>query len=719
MDDDSGSPLRWWRPALLVGALAALALLGALALQLATERRDALKRATAGLTAWSAVLADRSANQLRALERALNEPPDDPQLALAALARRELLLPPGAALLLLRPEQPPLATPQAAAYLAGLERGTLAALRRQAAAAPPSTMPGLGLPLRATVGPLLPLWRQFPDGGLAVALLPLRGLEGGYAALDLPDRTQVALLDSSGRLLAGHPGQRDGLGQPWPGLPAAEVLRSSPLSWSGRVGAAPGQPPTAPPLYAVVTALPDLPALLLTGRSEATILAAWWRQLTWSIGLAGLTLLTIGLAGLLLLRQAGRLLTQRHAAARRLDAVAAGAAGLTTLELQALLARLAPLARQAADARMAVLLLRGAPPAVSLAERHGLSPDQQSRLLALAGDPALLAAEAPRPLPAEAGSTLPDSLCLPLRDAGGVPLGLLLLVAGSAPFGAQDQAALAPLARMAESVLHHRARFEALLDALRHAELGRARAEVALDALPEPLLLTDLGWRVVLANGAARAMLPPPGPAGAPPPLLWQACPFLAEPAPFAALQRVAASGVPARLPVAPAGRPAALLRAWPAGEGVALTLQALPDGAVAGPAEAPPAAPAPALRQAAHLLLVEDEDRLRDHLAGALRGLGYAVTAVPDAPAALGALAEGAVPDLLLTDVVLPGGMSGVGLARAMRSSRPGLPVLLLSGFAVAAPAGPDALPLLAKPCPLPLLQRQLETLLAARTAI
>ncbi|EFH09282.1 hypothetical protein HMPREF0731_4497, partial [Pseudoroseomonas cervicalis ATCC 49957] len=52
-------------------------------------------------------------------------------------------------------------------------------------------------------------------------------------------------------------------------------------------------------------------------------------------------------------------------------------------------------------------------------------------------------------------------------------------------------------------------------------------------------------------------------------------------------------------------------------------------------------------------------------------------------------------------------------------RASRPGLPVLLLSGFAMAPPAGPDALPLLAKPCPLPLLERQLEALLAPRTAI
>lgn len=37
---------------------------------------------------------------------------------------------------------------------------------------------------------------------------------------------------------------------------------------------------------------------------------------------------------------------------------------------------------------------------------------------------------------------------------------------------------------------------------------------------------------------------------------------------------------------------------------------------------------------------------------------------------------------DLLFTDVVMPGGISGVSLARAARELRPGLPVLLSSGF-------------------------------------
>ncbi|MDQ1079377.1 response regulator [Pseudoroseomonas cervicalis] len=712
--NDAGPLGPWRRLGLLLGGLAAAVVLGVLALQLAADRRDVLQRAQLALTAWSAVLADRSASQLRGLEQALASLAELPSAEIpTALALRESLLPPGVALLVLPPGAAPLATPRAAAYLAGFERGALEALRRQAAGAPP----GLGQPLRATIGPLLPLWRGLPQGALAIALLPLRSIEGGYAALDLPERIQVALLDAEGRLLAAHPARPAGLGQAWPGLDAAAVLQASPLSWSGRLAALPGEGAAGgAPLKAVATALPGLPALLLTARSEAAILAPWRHQARWSLALAALALLTAAVAGLLLLRQAERQLAARRDATRRLDAVAAGAAGLTTLDLQALLGRLAPLARQAADARMAILLLRGAPPAVSLAERHGLSPDQQSRLLALAAEPALQGAEAPVALPALPGSALPDALCLPLRGVGGTPLGLMLLVAGATPFGPQDREALVPLARMAEGALHHRARFEAMLAALRREEAGHARATTALDALEEPVLLADLTWQVVLANRAGRALLPASAPGGAPPGL-WQACPCLAAPEPFAALQRVAASGAPARLRLALPQGGEALLRAWPAGEGVALSLQPLPQPAL--PAPAAPEAPPPPAARPAHLLLVEDEDPLRDQLAATLRGLGYAVTAVPDAPAALGALAEGAAPDLLLADVVLPGGMSGVGLARAMRSTRPQLPVLLISGFAAGLAEAPDALPLLPKPCPLPQLQRRLQELLVPRTTI
>ena len=63
--------------------------------------------------------------------------------------------------------------------------------------------------------------------------------------------------------------------------------------------------------------------------------------------------------------------------------------------------------------------------------------------------------------------------------------------------------------------------------------------------------------------------------------------------------------------------------------------------------------------------------------------------------------LRSGARADLLLTDIVMPGGMSGVALAQAARQQRPGLKVLFTTGFAGIAEADgePDPMPLLRKP--------------------
>jgi CheY-like chemotaxis protein len=61
----------------------------------------------------------------------------------------------------------------------------------------------------------------------------------------------------------------------------------------------------------------------------------------------------------------------------------------------------------------------------------------------------------------------------------------------------------------------------------------------------------------------------------------------------------------------------------------------------------------------------------------------GYEVIEVKDGSEALEVL-EGKEPvDVLFCDVVLPGGMDGVELARAARARRPGLPVLFTSGYA------------------------------------
>jgi DNA-binding NtrC family response regulator len=73
------------------------------------------------------------------------------------------------------------------------------------------------------------------------------------------------------------------------------------------------------------------------------------------------------------------------------------------------------------------------------------------------------------------------------------------------------------------------------------------------------------------------------------------------------------------------------------------------------------------------------------------LRQLGYDVHAVGDAQAALAAL-ERREFDLVVTDIVMPGTMDGIDLAKAIRERRPHLPVLLVTGYSEsAATVGPE----------------------------
>jgi CheY-like chemotaxis protein len=71
---------------------------------------------------------------------------------------------------------------------------------------------------------------------------------------------------------------------------------------------------------------------------------------------------------------------------------------------------------------------------------------------------------------------------------------------------------------------------------------------------------------------------------------------------------------------------------------------------------------------------------------------MGYRVVEAASAAAALTAMRE-ATPgiDLLFSDVVMPGGMSGLDLAREVRKLRPELKVLLTSGFAEESLQGVD----------------------------
>jgi PAS domain S-box-containing protein len=81
-------------------------------------------------------------------------------------------------------------------------------------------------------------------------------------------------------------------------------------------------------------------------------------------------------------------------------------------------------------------------------------------------------------------------------------------------------------------------------------------------------------------------------------------------------------------------------------------------------------------------ILIVEDDSDLRAYLSEVLRGLGYHVSAVANAQAALSILESGSQkPDLLVTDVVMPG-MNGRELARRAQEIQAGLRVLYMSGY-------------------------------------
>jgi DNA-binding NtrC family response regulator len=64
------------------------------------------------------------------------------------------------------------------------------------------------------------------------------------------------------------------------------------------------------------------------------------------------------------------------------------------------------------------------------------------------------------------------------------------------------------------------------------------------------------------------------------------------------------------------------------------------------------------------------------------LREIGYQAVEVRDGHAALALIEQDPTIELVLSDVVIPGGMSGLELARTLRKLRPGLPVVLATGY-------------------------------------
>jgi signal transduction histidine kinase len=114
------------------------------------------------------------------------------------------------------------------------------------------------------------------------------------------------------------------------------------------------------------------------------------------------------------------------------------------------------------------------------------------------------------------------------------------------------------------------------------------------------------------------------------------------------------------------------------------------------------PASLSPAAPQAiagAAVLLVEDEEALGDVTAALLMAHGARVLRASHAEAAWRLLEAGADVDVVLCDIVMPGALDGVALARRLREQRPGLPVVLITGFSDTA-IGDGEFTVLRKPC-------------------
>ena len=114
---------------------------------------------------------------------------------------------------------------------------------------------------------------------------------------------------------------------------------------------------------------------------------------------------------------------------------------------------------------------------------------------------------------------------------------------------------------------------------------------------------------------------------------------------------------------------------------------------------EAEGTAVAPPARGSGTVLFVEDDALVREAVTRALMESGFAVLVAEDGEAALRLLDDSAQrPDVVFSDVVMPGQVSGIDLAGIVRQRYPGLPVVLATGYTEQQIAVPDV-QILAKP--------------------
>ncbi len=146
-------------------------------------------------------------------------------------------------------------------------------------------------------------------------------------------------------------------------------------------------------------------------------------------------------------------------------------------------------------------------------------------------------------------------------------------------------------------------------------------------------------------------------------------------------------------------------------GRGTTIVLLIRRSGSAPATAAEPAMAETGATRVGGHVLVVEDDPIVALTVATALEDAGFTITRTATADEALPLLEAGGF-DLLFSDVVMPGTLSGVDLARTAQRLRPDLPVVLATGYSedVARATGVMVLP---KPYRIDRLVEVLDTLL------
>jgi PAS domain S-box-containing protein len=116
--------------------------------------------------------------------------------------------------------------------------------------------------------------------------------------------------------------------------------------------------------------------------------------------------------------------------------------------------------------------------------------------------------------------------------------------------------------------------------------------------------------------------------------------------------------------------------------------------------------------------LIVEDDAFIAELAAGMLGELGFECTVTHSATEALEKLAGGDKPTLIFSDIIMPGGISGIELVQKVRERFPELPVLLTTGYSQEV-AGAHGFPVLQKPYEMEALASALTNLLKREIAV